>query len=142
MSELGKLLKELRGKKSLRAVAEDTGLSHSYIADIEKGFRRDTKAPINPSPDTLKRLSKAYDYPYEELMKAAGYFDADSIIDGFEKVEEKSKEEQSPIPPTVKAWLRADTSGLTKDEQKFLAEDLADYFEYRKNKLLKDKENK
>jgi transcriptional regulator with XRE-family HTH domain len=77
MSELGKLLRELRGKKPLRAVGEETGLSHSYIADIEKGFRRGSKTPINPSADTLKRLSKAYDYPYEELLKIAGYLSED-----------------------------------------------------------------
>lgn len=75
MNDLGNLLKELRGKKSLRAVAEETGLSHSYISDIEKGYRRGTKTPINPSPDTLKRLADAYNYPYEDLLKEAGYID-------------------------------------------------------------------
>jgi transcriptional regulator with XRE-family HTH domain len=75
MNELGKLLKELRGKKPLRAIAENTGLSHSYISDIEKGFRRGTKVPIHPSPDTLKRLAQAYNFPYEELMKVAGYIE-------------------------------------------------------------------
>lgn len=75
MSILGNLLKELRGNKSLRKVAEETGLSHSYIADIEKGYRRDTKTPLNPSPDTLKRLSEAYNYPYKKLLEAAGYIE-------------------------------------------------------------------
>jgi transcriptional regulator with XRE-family HTH domain len=77
MNELGILLRELRGKKSLRAVADETGLSHSYISDIEKGFRRGTKTPINPSADTLKRLANAYEYPYEKLLKAAGYLSDD-----------------------------------------------------------------
>jgi len=77
MNELGDLLLRLRNEKSLtlREAAEKTGLSHTYISDIEKGFRRGkgTKTPLKPSPDTLKRLSKAYDYPYEELMRIAGY---------------------------------------------------------------------
>jgi transcriptional regulator with XRE-family HTH domain len=78
MNGLGHLLRELRGKKSLREIAEITGLSHSYIADIEKGYRRGSKTPLNPSPETLKRLSEAYDYSYEELMKKAGYLQGDN----------------------------------------------------------------
>lgn len=73
MSELGDLLRELRGKRSLREIADLTELSHTYISDVEKGYRRGSKKPLNPSPETLKRLAKAYDYPYEKLMKAAGY---------------------------------------------------------------------
>lgn len=73
MSALGDLLKELRDKRSLRDVAEKTGISHSYISDIEKGFRRGTNTPLNPSPDTLKKLAEVYDYPYEKLLKVAGY---------------------------------------------------------------------
>jgi len=34
----------------------------------------------NPKPETLKMISKAYDYPYEELMKAAGYLSEDVQI--------------------------------------------------------------
>lgn len=75
MNELGQLLKELRGKRSLRSVARDTGLSHTHIADIERGYRRETKTPLTPSPDTLKRLAKAYHYSYEVLMALAGHMD-------------------------------------------------------------------
>jgi HTH-type transcriptional regulator, competence development regulator len=78
MNELGKLLKELRGKESLRSVGERTGLSHSYISDIENGFRRGTKKPIHPSADTLKRLAKAYNYSPNELLKKAGYIEEES----------------------------------------------------------------
>lgn len=74
--ELGELLKRLRGDKSLRQVADITQLSHTYISDIEKGYRRDTMTPINPSPDTLKKLSDAYNFPYEEMLRTAGYLEA------------------------------------------------------------------
>lgn len=80
MSELGALLRGLRGKRSLRDVAEATGLSHSYISDVEKGYRRGTKTPLNPSPDTLKKLSDAYDYPYEDLLEKAGYIEKSSLF--------------------------------------------------------------
>lgn len=75
MNELGNFLKELRGKRSLREVANLTNLSHTYIADVENGFRRGTNKPIKPSPETLKKLSEAYNYSYFDLMEKAGYLD-------------------------------------------------------------------
>lgn len=76
--QLGRKLEELRGKKSLRVAAEETGLSHSYIRDVELGVNRATKAPIHPSPDTLRKLANCYRYSYEELMRLAGYYDEDT----------------------------------------------------------------
>lgn len=60
---------------TLREAAEKSGLSHTYIRDLELGVNRKTKTPINPSPETLKRLASAYNYDYNELMKKAGYID-------------------------------------------------------------------
>lgn len=143
-NELGEFLEKLRGKLSLREAGVRAQLSHTYIRDLELGINRKTKAPIKPSPDTLKRLADAYDYSYEELMKKAGYFDEDALIASFEKEESQKKEEedQSPIPHAVRTWLRADTTGLTREQQELLKDDLADYFEYRRNKLLKEKDKK
>lgn len=93
MNELGLLLKTLRGKMSLRDVAQISGLSYSYISSIEKGEHPKTKAPVNPSPDTLKRLSKCYNYPYSNLMKKAGYID--DIDD--ESIYETSQEQLDDI---------------------------------------------
>lgn len=81
MNELGELLRELRGKKSLRSVAEETGLSHSYISDLEKGKRRGTNTPLHPSPEVLKKLGSAYEYPYDKLLKIAGYVEEVETID-------------------------------------------------------------
>jgi transcriptional regulator with XRE-family HTH domain len=58
---------------SLREASQKSGLSHSYIAALEQDKRPGTKAPISPSPESLKRLSEAYGFPYEELMIKAGY---------------------------------------------------------------------
>jgi len=79
MNELGDLLSKLRGDRSLREIGEITGLSHTYISDVEKGYRRGSKKPLKPSPDTLKRLASAYNYPYEELMKIAGYLETENV---------------------------------------------------------------
>jgi HTH-type transcriptional regulator, competence development regulator len=79
MSRIGEFLKKLRTEKGLsfREAAEKTGLSHSYIRYVEIGKRPGSETPINPTPETLKRFAKAYDYPYEELMRLAGYLDED-----------------------------------------------------------------
>jgi transcriptional regulator with XRE-family HTH domain len=72
MSELGKLLRELRGKETLRDAAARIGVSHTYLSILEKGYDQRSGKPIKPTADTLKLISKAYDYPYEELLKLAG----------------------------------------------------------------------
>ncbi|MDR7237174.1 helix-turn-helix domain-containing protein [Neobacillus drentensis] len=107
MSELSRLLKDLRGDRSLREVAEITGLSHSYIADIEKGFRRGSNNPINPSPDTLRRLAKAYLYDYDELLKVAGYLEDGST----------SSNEVEELPPEVRTLARDWKTILPTDKE-------------------------
>lgn len=72
-SELGEFLLKLRGGMSLRKAAEKSGLSHTYIRDLEVGFNRSTGTDIRPTPETLSKLAEAYDYPYENLMIIAGY---------------------------------------------------------------------
>lgn len=73
-NELGKYLKQLRGRESLRDVSHRINgkLSFSYIGDLEKGINRRGN-PINPSPDTLKILANAYHTDYWRLMELAGY---------------------------------------------------------------------
>lgn len=73
MNNLSRLLMELRGNKTLREVAEKAGISHTYLGVLEKGIDPRSGKQIKPSTDTLERLAKAYKYPYEKLLKAAGY---------------------------------------------------------------------
>lgn len=73
MSDLGEFLRKLRGKRSLRAISEISGVSHNYLSIIEKGVDPRTRSPVSPSPETLRKLSEAYNYSYEELMIKAGY---------------------------------------------------------------------
>jgi transcriptional regulator with XRE-family HTH domain len=70
---LGDLLRQLRGKESLRSVSKRAGISHNYLSIVEKGVDPRTGAPVKPSPDTLRSLSRAYNYPYKDLMLTAGY---------------------------------------------------------------------
>jgi len=78
----GKFLENLRGKMSLREVAHKSGLSHAYIRDLELERNRSTNEKIKPSPDTLKKLSDAYNFSYTELMEKAGYLEKESAPSG------------------------------------------------------------
>jgi transcriptional regulator with XRE-family HTH domain len=80
---INRFLKELRGRRkyTLREASVRSGLSHSYISSLENGKHPKTKAPINPSPESLKRLAEAYNYDYDTLMKIAGYIEGNSEED-------------------------------------------------------------
>jgi transcriptional regulator with XRE-family HTH domain len=74
-NSLGNLLRELRIKKdwSVRKAGEVTGISYPTISNFENGVHSTSKNPIKPSPEQLKKLAAAYDYPYNLLMIKAGY---------------------------------------------------------------------
>lgn len=98
---LGEVLEKLRIdlSLSLREAAKRSGLSYTYIRDIERGYNRSTKAPIKPTPETLQRLAKAYNYSYDELMQTAGYIEdtpepADNVDPELLEVLSQLSEEQ------------------------------------------------
>jgi transcriptional regulator with XRE-family HTH domain len=64
---------------SLREAAKKSGLSHAYIRDLELERNRSTNEKITPSPDTLKKLSAAYGYPYTDLMIKAGHLMTEDV---------------------------------------------------------------
>lgn len=78
-NKLGEYLRYLRGKHSLREISERSNkkVSHSYIADLEKGYSRSGKE-VKPSPETLKVLAEVYDADYNYLMELAGYIEMSS----------------------------------------------------------------
>jgi len=73
MNDFGGYLKQLRGKRSLREMEKLTGLSHTYLSSLEKGFDPRSKKPRNPSPDALRKISETLNCDYFDLMKKAGY---------------------------------------------------------------------
>lgn len=103
MKKLGKLLRELRGKESLRDASKRIGISHTYLDTIEKGFDKRSGKPVNPTPETLKLLSVAYNYSYNELMKAAGYLD------------DETNREQSDWDSKLPELTEKDEKDLKKD---------------------------
>ncbi|MCX7749091.1 MAG: helix-turn-helix domain-containing protein [Clostridia bacterium] len=83
MNNLGELFRQIRINKnwSIREAAKKMGISYSYLSILEKGVDPRTGKDSNPKPDTLRIISKAYDYPYEDLMKAAGYINDEGNSD-------------------------------------------------------------
>ncbi len=88
MERLGSLLRDLRGDTSLREAAKKLSMSHNYLSMIEKGRDIYKDIPVNPSLDMLRNFSSIYGYPYDELLKIAGYLDASTKIDYVEKGKE------------------------------------------------------
>ena len=84
MSDFGDYLRSLRErqKMSLREVAAKTGVSVSYITQIENRRRK------APGPDVLKKLAPAYNVPVRDLLKAAGY------MDDIEPVKQSTSEDE------------------------------------------------
>ena len=59
------VLRRLRGSRTLRQVEAETGISNSYISNIESGAKR-------PGVKILSKLSAYYRFPLGELLQAAG----------------------------------------------------------------------
>ncbi|MEF3313296.1 S24 family peptidase [Paenibacillus sp. GYB004] len=97
MNGLGKYLEQLRveRKLSLRDAASLSGLSYTYIRDIELGTNRKTKKDVNASPQTLKKLSDAYKVDYYQLLERAGIVDEPAIKEATSKISELLKEEKT-----------------------------------------------
>ncbi|MFD0673963.1 helix-turn-helix domain-containing protein [Cohnella sp. GCM10027633] len=91
MSDINKFLHDLRKRRrmTLREASEKSGLSYSYISALERGKHPTTLAPISPSPESLKGLSAAYNFDYQELMVMAGY------------IEDNKKENAYALPESV-----------------------------------------
>ncbi len=67
-SDVGKQLEQARRGLgwSLRQAERESGVSNSYISQIERG-------QVEPSPEVLRRLGETYGVPFDVLMEAAGY---------------------------------------------------------------------
>lgn len=64
--EIGPLLRRLRGVLSLRDITRRTGISSSYLSQIERGDRR-------PGRSVIKRLAETYNVDLRDLLRRAGY---------------------------------------------------------------------
>ncbi|MEK4191726.1 hypothetical protein BSK48_16875 [Paenibacillus odorifer] len=98
MSGLGELLRSLRGKESLRDAADRIGISHTYLRILEKGVDLRSGNPVKVTADTLKLISTAYSYPYEELLRAADIIDESTRDELITEAKLKIAEEIIKLP--------------------------------------------
>ncbi len=63
---IGALLKRLRGRVSLREVTRRTGVSASYLSQIERGVSQ-------PGANVVRKLAELYNVDAQELLKRAGH---------------------------------------------------------------------
>ena len=125
MSDIGNLLREIRGKESLREAGKRIGISHTYLDTIEKGFDKRSGKEVSPSPETLKMIAAAYKYPYNKLMVLAGYID--------EEETEKKVSEREAIMNKI-ATEFPDIDLMFKDIKNWTAEDFEELYDYIKFK--------
>ena len=64
--EIGPLLRRLRGGESLREVTRRTGVSSSYLSQIERGERR-------PGANLVRKLAGLYNVDPRDLLRRAGH---------------------------------------------------------------------
>ncbi|MGG4470058.1 helix-turn-helix transcriptional regulator [Paenibacillus alvei] len=76
MSEFGAFIKQIRESKSLtlNQVALYSEISAAQLSRIETGKRG------IPKPTTIKKISDALKYDYDELMRVAGYIGNDDTV--------------------------------------------------------------
>lgn len=86
MNEFGKFLLKLRGKRSLRDVHKATGISHTYLSTLEKGYDPRTKKERKPSYEVLQKISDYYAVDYFELLVRAGYIDPSVLVDDVKEM--------------------------------------------------------
>ena len=70
-------LKKLRGDLSFREMAKKTGLSHTYLFQLEQNPKNNKV--ILPSPNALRKIANAFHISYVDLMINVGYLTADDI---------------------------------------------------------------
>lgn len=74
--ELGEYLRKIRkeNKKTLVQLANETGLSHSYLSQVENGKK------LKPSMEALRKIAEACDQSSLDLWGKAGYMTEEDVL--------------------------------------------------------------
>ena len=113
--EIGPLLKRLRGNTSLREVRRLTGISNSYLSEIEKGERR-------PGTNLLKRLAALYSVDVHVLMERAGYLDNERGEEPADEPLEIERAFQYVLADPVFRFGTRPSGPLSLDAKRFIVE--------------------
>ena len=114
--EIGPLLRRLRGETSLRDVGRLTGISNSYLSQIERGDRR-------PGPNVLKRLGSLYGVEVQDLLKRAGFLeDPDDVAARYDEPQEVERAYQYVLAdPKFRVGTRP-SGPLSLEAKRFIVE--------------------
>jgi transcriptional regulator with XRE-family HTH domain len=113
---LGTRLKSLRGNRTQEEIAERLGITRALYSHYEN-------KRSEPNIETLKNMSALYQVTVDYLI-------------GLTNEPRSFSEHDSIIPLAVQEWLGASTIGLSREQQKELAEDLRDYCNMRIKRIL------
>lgn len=96
--QFGSFIRAIRKKKgfTVNQLALYSGVSSAQISRIENGLRG------VPKPETIKKLSEALGYPYEDLMQAAGYIDDNTKTDLPALTERDERDIQKELEKIIK----------------------------------------
>ena len=129
MASVGKYLKDRRNVKrlTLRALSEQSGVSHTEIYRIESGQREHISIRV------LKALGRTLEIPDEEILRLAGYNINDDDISMMEKVfpELKTEKQQDTAQRIIDGLAR------NNDLQNTDYDDLVDHMEMFFNHVKK-----
>ena len=128
-ADFGAYLRDLRRVRrlTLRAVEEQSGVSNSYLSQVEHGHIR------QPSPHVLQKLAAVYGVAYEALMARAGYIRPGAPPPGPElRVAEEPDAYEVPAAPPGAApgWAFSIPNDLSAEEEI----ELNDFLQYLKFK--------
>lgn len=117
MPDFAAYIRQLRQKQrlSLRDVAQKTGISYSYLAQIEHGRRNP------PGPDFMKRLAPVYQVTLRDLLKAAGYLEENAGPTLSDEQEVEMAFNYVMNDPRYQSGTRM-TGELTTDVKRFIVE--------------------
>ncbi|HBK6006301.1 TPA: helix-turn-helix domain-containing protein [Staphylococcus pseudintermedius] len=125
-SKLFELLLKTRHEKgySLHQASYKTGLSHSFISQLERGLR-----PI-PIPSVLRKFANGYKLDYLYLMKLAGYITNE---DNIEVQDTPYKEEQVLMFEHIEEFKK-----LSSEDQQKVMDILNEQADFLIHKYKKD----
>lgn len=125
---LGERIRALRTKRGFtqEEMAEKLGMNRANFSNYERNI-------AIPPGDTLAQIA--------DILKTSTDYLLGRTDDPAINESRTHQKEDSALPPLVRAWLRADVSDLTEKEKEELTDDLSEYFEMRKRRLLKERKD-
>ena len=124
--DIGQMLKRLRGQTSLRAVHRLSGISNSYLSQIEKGIR-------HPGPKLLRRLAAVYGVGVHELLRKAGYLEGEGEEPEVDEATEVERAYQYVLSDPVFRVGARPRGPLSIESKRFIVEL---YERYSRKRLL------